>query len=148
MTAKRCFTLLFLALLGSCSQGQIAEIKTDGAPKAMGPFSQAVRAGHYLFVAGQISVDLTTGELVGDTIEEQTTRVLDYIEAILKAQGLTLANVVKTGVSLKDMNDFEKMNGVYAERFTFPIKPARHTVQVGKLALDALIEIDCTAYIP
>jgi 2-iminobutanoate/2-iminopropanoate deaminase len=122
-------------------------IHTDQAPKAIGPYSQAVAAGPFLFVSGQIPIDPQTGALCGETIEEQTVQVLNNIEAILYAAGLTLADVVKTEVYLKDMQDFAKVNALYAARFSHPIKPARQAMQVAQLPLDVRIEISCIAFI-
>jgi len=126
----------------------IAKIATDQAPNAIGPYSQAISAGSYVFLSGQIAIDPTLGKLAGDTIEIQTMQVLKNIEAILAAKGLTLENVVKTEVYLKDLKDFAVMNTIYAEKFSYEIKPARATVQVSKLPLDALVEISCIAFIP
>lgn len=126
----------------------MTKIETDQAPSAIGPYSQAICAGDYVFVSGQIAIDPSLGKLVGETIEEQTIQVLKNIEAILVAKGLTLENVVKTEVYLKDLKDFSEMNSLYGEKFSFSIKPARATVQVSKLPLDALIEISCVAFIP
>lgn len=124
-----------------------AQITTDKAPKAIGPYSQAISAGSFLFVSGQVAIDPATSKLAGDTIEEQTKQVLKNLEAILAAANLTLENVVKTEVYLKDLKDFQGMNTLYAEKFTYPEKPARATVQVAKLPLDALVEISCIAVI-
>lgn len=124
----------------------IKKIETEHAPKAIGPYSQAVLAGPYLFVSGQIPIDPKTGEVVEDNIEKQTRQVLDNIQAILKAQGLTFEHVVKTEVFLKDMDDFQIMNAIYAEKFSSPIKPARQAFQVAKLPKDVRIEISCIAY--
>ena len=126
----------------------ITQIVTDQAPKAIGPYSQAICAGDYVFVSGQIAIDPAIGKLAGDTIEEQTRQVLKNIEAILAAQGLTLENIVKTEVYLNDLKDFSAMNNIYAEKFSYTIKPARATVQISKLPLDALVEISCVAFIP
>ena len=126
----------------------ITKITTDQAPSAIGPYSQAICAGSYVFVSGQIAIDPALGKLAGETIEEQTKQVLKNMECILAAQGLTLENVVKTEVYLKDLKDFSVMNGIYAEKFSYAIKPARATVQVSKLPMDALIEISCVAFIP
>jgi len=126
----------------------ITQIATDQAPKAIGPYSQAICAGNYVFVSGQIAIDPAIGKLAGETIEEQTRQVLKNMEAILIAQGLTLQNVVKTEVYLKDLKDFSAMNNIYAEKFSYPIKPARATVQISKLPLDAMVEISCVAFIP
>lgn len=124
----------------------VRSVETLSAPKAIGPYSQAVAAGPFLFLSGQIPIDPETGEITSQTIEGQTEQVIDNIEAILKAEGLTLSHVVKSEVFLKDMHDFAQMNTTYAKRFNGPIKPARHTVQVAKLPLDVRVEITCTAY--
>jgi 2-iminobutanoate/2-iminopropanoate deaminase len=129
-----------------CANGSI-EVRTDEAPKAIGPYSQAVQAGQYLFISGQLAIEPTSNKLIGATIEEQTTQVLNNIESILRAQGLSFKDVVKAEVYLKDMNDFKGMNVVYAERFSDGVKPARQAMQVAKLPLDALVEISCIAYI-
>lgn len=120
-------------------------IHTEKAPKAIGPYSQAIKVGPFLFVSGQLPLDPSIGEIIDSSIEGQTRRVIDNIEAILHAAGLHLQNVVKTEVFLKDMNDFQKMNHIYAERFSYSIKPARQAFQVARLPLDALIEISCIA---
>jgi 2-iminobutanoate/2-iminopropanoate deaminase len=122
------------------------KIETSKAPDAKGPYSQAIKAGPFLFISGQIPIDPKTGELVDRTIETQTKQVLDNIEAILQAAGLNLTHVAKTEVFLKDMEDFSVMNGIYAERFSSSIQPARQTIQASKLPLDVLIEISCIAY--
>ncbi|MBA3721237.1 MAG: RidA family protein [Parachlamydiaceae bacterium] len=126
----------------------ITNVVTDQAPSAIGPYSQAICAGAYIFVSGQIAIDPALGKLTGETIEEQTKQVLKNIEGILAAEGLTLENVVKTEVYLKDLKDFSSMNKIYAEKFSYVIKPARATVQISKLPLDALIEISCVVFIP
>ena len=127
---------------------KITKIATEQAPSAIGPYSQAICAGGFMFISGQIAIDPTLSKLSGDTIEEQTTQVLKNVEAILAARGLTLENVVKTEVYLKDLKDFAAMNAIYAEKFSYPIKPARATVQISKLPLDAMVEISCIAIIP
>lgn len=140
-----CLAAMNVPLLANAN---ISPIITEQAPKAIGPYSQAICAGAYVFVSGQIALDPATGKLVGESIEDQTRQVLKNIEAILVAQGLSLEDVVKTEVYLKDLKDFAAMNGIYGERFTYPIKPARATVQISKLPFDALLEISCVAYIP
>lgn len=150
---KAAFLLTTLCLMSSSSltllaSAHITPIVTDQAPKAIGPYSQAICAGDYIFVSGQIAIDPVMGKMVGETTEEQTKQVLKNIEAILIDRGLTLENVVKTEVYLKDLKDFSVMNSIYAERFSYAVKPARATVQVSKLPLDALVEISCTAFIP
>ena len=121
-------------------------ISTAAAPKAIGPYSQAVRAGALLFVSGQVPLDPASGQLVGGDIAAQTHRVFQNIGAILKAGGASFDHVVRTTVFLADMNDFAAMNEVYATYFTSPA-PARATVQVSRLPKDARIEIDVIAAI-
>jgi 2-iminobutanoate/2-iminopropanoate deaminase len=119
-------------------------VATNAMPKAIGPYSQAVWAGDYLFSAGQIGLDPATGNMVAGGITEQTTRVLDNIRGLLKSQGLDFANVVKSTVFLNDMNNFAAMNEVYAKYF-IQEPPARSTVQVARLPKDALVEIEIIA---
>ena len=119
-------------------------VSSPDAPKAIGPYSQAVRAGQLLFLSGQVPLDPVSGSLVDGDIAIQTRRVLDNLGAILKADGLTCANVVRTTVFLADMNDFAAMNQVYGTYFAEPY-PARATVQVARLPKDARIEIDVIA---
>jgi 2-iminobutanoate/2-iminopropanoate deaminase len=119
-------------------------IATDGAPKAIGPYSQAVAHGGFLFTSGQIPLDPSTGALVAGGIEAAVERVFDNIEAILSASGLALDDVVKTTVYLLRMEDFAAMNGVYARRFGNH-RPARSTVAVAQLPKDAAVEIDVVA---
>jgi 2-iminobutanoate/2-iminopropanoate deaminase len=119
-------------------------VATDKAPPAVGPYSQAVWAGDFLFCAGQIPLDPATGNLVAGDIKTQTSRVLDNIKTLLESQGLPLHNVVKTTVFLTNMNDFAAMNEVYGRYFTTQ-HPARSTVQVARLPKDALLEIEVVA---
>ncbi|MBI2222752.1 MAG: RidA family protein [Acidobacteria bacterium] len=119
-------------------------VSTEHAPKAIGPYSQAVRAGNMLFVSGQIPIDPATGALIQGDIASQTRRVLDNLAAILKAAGGSLDHVVRTTVFLADMGDFAAMNDVYAGYFSNPA-PARATVQAARLPKDARIEIDVIA---
>ena len=119
-------------------------VATTQAPGAVGPYSQAVIAGSMVFTAGQIALDPVTGQLVGDEIRVQTERVLQNLQAVLEAAGSSLAQVVKTTVFLQDMDDFATMNQVYA-RFFSSSPPARSTVEVGRLPLDALVEIEAIA---
>ena len=121
-----------------------AAIATPTAPEAIGPYSQAIRAGQLLFVSGQIPVDPATGELVAGDIVAQTRRVLLNAGEILKAAGASYANVVRTTVFLADLNDFAAMNAVYGTFFVAP-QPARSTVGVARLPKDARIEIDVIA---
>ena len=119
-------------------------IATEGAPKAIGPYSQAVSEGGFLFTSGQIPLDPSTGELVPGDIRSAVERVFDNIEAILSAAGLTLDDVVKTTVYLLRMSEFGEMNAVYARRFGNH-RPARSTVAVAELPKDASVEIDVIA---
>jgi len=121
-------------------------VSTSNAPAAIGPYSQAIRAGNMLFLSGQIPTDPATGNLVGGGIETQTHQVFKNIGAILKAAGASFDNVVSAGVFLADMNDFGKMNEVYATYFSAPA-PARATVQVARLPKDCLVEIQVTAVV-
>ncbi|MEP6917098.1 MAG: RidA family protein [Acidobacteriota bacterium] len=119
-------------------------ISTPSAPKAIGPYSQAIRAGALLFVSGQVPIDPATGAIVDGDVAAQTHRVLRNLEEILKAGGASFDQVVRTTVFLADMNDFAAMNEVYATYFSAPA-PARATVQVSRLPRDARIEIDVIA---
>ena len=119
-------------------------IATDAAPKAVGPYSQAVAVGDFLFCAGQIPLDPATGELVGADVTAQTERVCENIKAVLAANDMTFANVVKTTCFLTTMDDFAAMNAVYARHFTEPF-PARSTVAVAGLPRGAKVEIEVTA---
>ncbi len=122
-------------------------IATDKAPAAIGPYSQGVRAGNFIFTAGQAGVDPATQQVVAGGITEQTTRTFENLKAILEAGGTSLAQVVKATVFLKDMNDFAAMNAVYSAYFGQaggPL-PARTTVEAARLPKDVLVEIDMVA---
>ncbi|HEY9870130.1 MAG TPA: RidA family protein [Candidatus Obscuribacterales bacterium] len=119
-------------------------ISTDRAPRAIGPYSQAVMANGFIFISGQIPIDPNTGQLVVGSIAEQTRTVMNNLYAILQAAGSDLSRVVKTTVYLKDMHDFDEMNRAYSEFFPGP-KPTRATVQVARLPRDVSIEIDAIA---
>jgi 2-iminobutanoate/2-iminopropanoate deaminase len=121
-------------------------VSTDQAPKAIGPYSQAIRAGQLLFLSGQVGFDPATGQLVPGGISEQTHRVLQNIGAILSAAGLSFDHVVKTTVFLADMNDFAAMNEIYATYCKSPA-PARSTVQAARLPRDAKVEIEVIAQV-
>lgn len=112
---------------------------------AIGPYSRAVAVENFVFVSGQIPIDPKSGKIVEQTIEGQTKQVLDNIETILKADGLSLKNVIKTEIYVKDLNDFQTINAIYGERFSHPVKPARQLMQVVRLPMDSLIEISCIA---
>lgn len=119
-------------------------IATDRAPRAIGPYSQAVRAGNLIFASGQIPIDPTTGEFVAGGVAEQTEQVLRNLTAVLAAAGVGLDQVIKTTVFLADMDDFTAMNEVYGRVFGNN-RPARSTVQAARLPRDARIEIDAIA---
>lgn len=139
------YLLILFSACVSIAVGDIQKIETRKAPKAIGPYSQGVMTEELVFVSGQIPIDPLSGKIVQISIEGQTRQVIDNLEAILNAAGLTLDDVVKAEVFLKDMNDFQKMNAVYAERFSGSIKPARQAVQVVRLPMDAMVEISCIA---
>lgn len=119
-------------------------ITTNAAPAAIGPYSQAVKSGGFVFCSGQIPIDPTTGEFVSEAVSEQTEQVLKNLGQVLKAAGASFDSVVKTTVFLADMNDFAEMNEVYG-RYFGDNKPARATVQAARLPRDAKVEIDCIA---
>lgn len=120
-------------------------ISTTGAPGAIGPYSQAIKAGHFVYTSGQLPINPAKGELVHD-IKEATAQSLENVKAILEAAGTSLDKVVKTLVFLRDMNDFAAMNEVYAKYFTADA-PARSCVQAAKLPKDAIVEIEVIALI-
>ncbi|NMB99208.1 MAG: RidA family protein [Thermoanaerobaculaceae bacterium] len=122
-------------------------ISTEKAPGAIGPYSQAVKAGSFLFCSGQIPINPDTKEIVEGGIEEQTKMALENLKAVIEAGGSSLSNVVKTTVFLKDMNDFAKMNGVYATFFK-ENPPARAAIEVARLPKDVLVEIEAIVYCP
>ncbi|MGA8029039.1 MAG: RidA family protein [Bryobacteraceae bacterium] len=119
-------------------------ITSDNAPKAAGPYSPAVRQNGFVFLSGQIPLDSQTGQLVTGSIEAQTERVLENLKAVLEAAGLSLDDVVKTTVFLKDMGNFARMNEVYGKYFNSR-PPARSTVEVARLPRDVQIEIELIA---
>ncbi len=124
---------------------QREQVKTDHAPAAIGPYSQAIKAGGMVFAAGQIPLDPATGQLVSGDVQAQTERVLENVRAVLTAAGASFETVVKTTVFLKSMSDFAAMNEVYARYFT-GVAPARSTVAVADLPRGALVEIECIAF--
>jgi 2-iminobutanoate/2-iminopropanoate deaminase len=119
-------------------------IATNDAPKAIGPYSQAIRANGLIFLSGQTPIDPATQQLISGSIGEQTERVLRNLEAVLKQAGSSMAKVVRCGVFLKDMNDFAAMNEVYGKFFPNN-PPARTTIQAAKLPKDCQVEIDAIA---
>ncbi|MBQ7235451.1 MAG: RidA family protein [Kiritimatiellae bacterium] len=122
----------------------IETVSTEKAPKALGPYSQALKAGGFVWCSGQIPINPATNTIEAVTIEEQTRQAISNLKNVLEAAGTTLANVVKTTVFIKDMNDFAALNGVYAEMFG-DTKPARSCVEVARLPKDVKVEIECIA---
>ncbi|HEV8344540.1 MAG TPA: RidA family protein [Candidatus Binatia bacterium] len=121
-------------------------IRTDAAPKAIGPYEQAIRANGFVYTAGQIALDPKTGNLVEGGIEVQTCRVLENLKAVLEAAGSSMDRVVKATVFLKNMADFSKVNEIYAQ-YLGTSKPTRSTVAVAELPRGALIEVDLVAVV-
>jgi 2-iminobutanoate/2-iminopropanoate deaminase len=121
-------------------------VTTPNAPGAIGPYSQAIRAGDFVFLSGQIPLDPGTGQLVAGGIAEQTHQVLKNLGAVLEAAGASYAGVVKTTVYLADMGEFSAMNEIYGTYFSSPA-PARATVQAARLPRDVRVEIDAIAYL-
>ena len=122
-----------------------AAVQTERAPAAIGPYSQAIVAGGWVFCSGQIPLDPQTGQLVSGGIDEQTRQALDNLGEVLAAAGTSWDQVVKTTIYLADLDDFQKVNAVYAERFG-AAPPARATVEVSRLPKGARVEIDAVAY--
>jgi 2-iminobutanoate/2-iminopropanoate deaminase len=122
----------------------IKTVSTEKAPKALGPYSQALRAGGFIWCSGQIPINPATNTIEATTIEDQTRQAISNLSNVLEAAGSSLANVVKTTVFIKDMNDFAALNGVYAEMFG-DTKPARSCVEVARLPKDVKVEIECVA---
>ncbi len=138
---------IITVLLIGCGAHQPADkavISSENAPAAIGPYSQAIRAGNTLYLAGQIAIDPATGKVIEGGVEDQTHRVLKNIQAVLKEAGFTIGNVVQSQVFLSDLNNYGAMNAVYATYFK-DHPPARAAVQVARLPLDALVEIMVTA---
>ena len=119
-------------------------VSTEKAPKALGPYSQAIKSGGFIFCSGQIPIDPAANTVVATTIEDQTRQAITNLGNVLKAAGSSLAKVVKTTVFISDMNDFSALNGVYAELFG-DTKPARSCVQVARLPKDVKLEIEAIA---
>jgi 2-iminobutanoate/2-iminopropanoate deaminase len=121
------------------------KVHTDKAPTAIGPYSQAIRVGEFVYTAGQVGLDPATGQLVEGGIMEQTRQTLDNINFVLQAASCSMLDVVKTTVFLSDMSNFAQMNEIYKEYFSDTAPPARSTVQVAALPRSALVEIECIA---
>ena len=122
----------------------IETIFTEAAPKALGPYSQALKVNGFVYCSGQIPINPATGTVEAETIEDQTRQVIKNLAGVLEAAGTSLSAVVKTTVFIKDMNDFAALNKVYAEMFG-DTKPARSCVEVARLPKDVLVEIECIA---
>ena len=122
-------------------------ISTDAAPAAIGPYSQAVRAGNMLFISGQIPLDPASGKLVDGGVEVQTARVMESLGAVLSAAGADFSKVVRTTIFLSDLENFTKVNAVYERSFAGSQPPARACVEVSRLPRDVAVEIDAIAYL-
>ncbi|MBI3617482.1 MAG: RidA family protein [Candidatus Omnitrophica bacterium] len=122
-------------------------VKAKGAPAPVGPYNQAVIIGNLVYTAGQIPLDPVTGQMVGTNAGEQAQQVLKNLKAVLESAGSSTAKVVKTTVFLKDLNDFNAMNEVYAKYFDAATAPARSTIQVARLPKDSLVEIEAVAIV-
>lgn len=123
----------------------VEAVVTDRAPRPVGPYSQAVVHGGWVFVSGQVPIDPATNQLVADDIETQAAQVLANLRAVLEAAGSSLSRVLRTTVYLRDLADFPEVNRVYAEHFSHDPRPARSTIQAARLPLDARVEIDAIA---
>ena len=121
-------------------------IKTNEAPEPIGPYNQAIEAGEFIFLSGQIGIDVDTGELINENIQAETNQVMLNIESVLKASNRNFDNVVKSTIFLKNLNDFSIVNEVYSQYFKNKISPARETVEVARLPKDANVEISVIAY--
>jgi len=146
---KSLYTLSLMAsiglFLGACHPAkQISTVSSLKAPKAIGPYSQAIKDEGMVYCSGQIGLSPTTGALAGDDIATQTHQVMENLKAVLEEAGTDMKQVVKVTIYLKDLNDYAKVNDIYKDYFP-DTKPARSTVQVARLPKDALIEIDCIA---
>ncbi|HEX9062813.1 MAG TPA: RidA family protein [Clostridia bacterium] len=119
-------------------------ISTENAPKAIGPYSQGIKAGNFIFTSGQIPVNPASGTVDSEDVEKQTRQVLINLKNVLEAAGASLSDVVKTTVFIKNMNDFARINSVYEEYFKAPY-PARSCVEIARLPKDVLIEIEAVA---
>lgn len=131
----------------SCCCNEKTVVATDKAPKAIGPYSPGMVAGHFFFTAGQIGIDPATGNVVEGGIEAETRQVMNNLKNLVEAAGSSMDQVVKTTVFLRDMNDFARMNAIYGEFFT-ENPPVRTTVQVSGLPKNVVVEIECVALLP
>ena len=126
---------------------QAKAILTEKAPKPIGPYSQAIRAGDFLFCSGQVALDPVTGAVSATDVEGQTRRVMENVKAVLEAGDASFKNVVKTTIFLKSMNDFPKVNEIYGSYFNGLTPPARSTVEVSRLPKDVLVEVEVIAHL-
>ncbi len=150
LTAVALIGLAFSVCIGTANAQDTGKrvLSTPDAPKPVGPYSQAVQVGNTVYLAGQVAIDPKSNQLMASaSIEDQTRRVLENLKAVLAAAGLTMDNVVSTAVFLKDMNDFGKMNEIYATFFK-DAPPARTTVEVARLPRDMKVEISAVAAHP
>lgn len=122
-------------------------VYTKNAPEPIGPYSQAIKFNDLIFTSGQIALDAASGELVNEDVELQTKQVLENLKTVLEEAGASLETVIKTTIYLKNMDDFVKVNTIYADYFDKSL-PARSTIEVARLPKDVLIEIDCIATLP
>ena len=125
----------------------LQKIDTPQAPKALGPYSQAISDGQYVFVSGQLPIDPVTGKLVEGDIQKSVSQVLENMEAVLKAGGSDISHVMRVDIFLKDLNHFALVNAAYAKKFVSATPPARQTVEVARLPMDAPVEMSCIAKI-
>ena len=139
---------LIFFLIYNCNNNSSMKkiIKTNEAPEPIGPYNQAIEAGEFIFLSGQIGIDVDTGELINENIQAETNQVMRNIESVLKASNRNFDNVVKSTIFLKDLNDFSTVNEVYSKYFKNKISPARETVEVARLPKDANVEISVIAY--
>jgi len=122
------------------------QISSVNAPKAIGPYSQAIEAGNFIFCSGQIALSPKTGEIISGEIAEQTRQVLKNLQVVLEKAGVNLSAVIKTDIFVKNINDFKTVNEIYSEFFSKDPKPARQTVEISNLPKNALVEISCIAF--
>ncbi len=129
-------------------QSSSKAIKTESAPSPVGPYNQAVIAGDWVYCSGQIALDPSSGEMVGGgDVEKETLQALNNLKAVLKAAGASPIQVVKTTIYLVDLKDFTKVNAIYAKTFSHGVTPARACIEVSALPKNALVEIDCVAWL-
>ena len=143
-TGLTIIALLAGVSIGGCATPTREVVATKEAPSAIGPYSQGVKVGNFLFLSGQAAISPTTNQLIVGSVEEQTRQVMENLSAVLRAAGMSMENVVSTTVYMKDVNDFGKMNAVYGSYFKAS-PPARATVEVARLPRDALVSISAIA---